>query len=284
MPAPLIMTVMKKIIHLCLLSLLLINIGQAKTLVISDIDDTMKMTNNMSSLGVIAHFLKNEPFPVMPVLYQDLKGLLEAKGESVDFFYVSGGYRAIFNGDKFIKKNNFPAGKMYLRNLKSPTSTFTYKYLTITKIIEDLSSEDRKNLVIYFFGDNAAFDADVYWQLTRELKLNSHIFIRDVQTKATFALEGETLAQAKGLNYFFTERDLKKSAVDPLLSEVTKQKIETLEKENKLLPDYTVKTLIKRISTKNKCINQSDLAAVFKCRKLAKQKAKQLINEYFSHD
>ncbi|MBI2520948.1 MAG: DUF2183 domain-containing protein [Bdellovibrio sp.] len=272
-----------KILHLCVLSFL-INISWAKTVVISDIDDTIKMTNNMSSTGTIVHFLDNDPFPVMPILFRELKSQLDDKGEQVEFHYVSGGYRAIFNGDKFIKKNNFPSGKVYLRNLKSPRSTFTYKYLTITKIIEDLDPEDRQNLTVYFFGDNAAYDADVYWQLTRDLTLKSHIFIRDVQTKATFALEGESLEQAKGLHYFFTERDLKKSAVEPLLGKASHEKIEVLNKAKKLLPEYVKRTLKSRISKKNNCIDQDNLADVIKCNKKAKKEAARLIDEYFAHD
>jgi len=271
------------IIQLCLLSFL-INVSWAKTLVISDIDDTIKMTNNMSTSGTIVHFLDNDPFPVMPILYRDLKSQLDAKGEQVEFSYVSGGYRAIFNGDKFIKKNNFPPGKVYLRTLKSSRSTFTYKYLTITKIIEDLSAEDRQNLTIYFFGDNAAYDADVYWQLTRDLGLRSHIFIRDVQTKATFALESESLEQVKGLHYFFTERDLKKSGVEPLLGVASAGKIEELNRSKKLLPNYIRKTLKTRISKKNNCINQDNLADVVKCNKKAKKEAARLVDEYFTHE
>ncbi len=284
MPHPYIMASMwKRMLHLCLLSFVF-NVAWAKTLVISDIDDTIKMTNNMSAVGTIVHFFDNDPFPVMPILYRDLKSQLEAKGETVEFSYVSGGYRAIFNGDKFIKKNKFPKGKVYLRNLKSPSSTFTYKYLTITKIIEDLSEEDRQNLTVYFFGDNAAYDADVYWQLTRDLSLKSHIFIRDVQTKATFALEGESLEQAKGLHYFFTERDLKQSGVEPLLSEASAKKIEELHRSKKLLPNYIRKTLKTRISKKNNCLNQNDLAAVVKCNKKAKEEALRLIDAYLTHE
>jgi len=177
--------------------------------------------------------------------------------------------------------------------LKSSTDTFTYKYLTLAKKLDQMSEEERLKTQFIFIGDNASHDPDINAQIRRDYKINAEIFIRDVQTNASIALEGEELKRAKNINYFLTEKELmaktqgnieagEETIFAKAMGQSTQLLISNLLKEKELLPEYVTKTLGKRIMTKNKCIQQSDLAKVIKCRKAAKKTAEALMAQYLA--
>ncbi|MDD4973489.1 MAG: hypothetical protein PHY93_04020, partial [Bacteriovorax sp.] len=65
----------------------------SKTIVISDIDDTLKKANSMGKAqGQAYHFLKKIPYIEMRDLFNEIKNNEKAKSETIAFYYVSAAY------------------------------------------------------------------------------------------------------------------------------------------------------------------------------------------------
>ena len=78
----------------------------AKTVVISDIDDTLKKANSMGKAPEqIYHFLKKVPYLEMRDLFNEIKTNARAENEAIEFYYVSAAQRLTFNPDKWINKH-----------------------------------------------------------------------------------------------------------------------------------------------------------------------------------
>lgn len=263
--------------------------AQAKIVVISDIDDTVKQTNSMSAGGAVVHFLKNKSFEHLATIYNEIKTYHEAQGETVEFHYVSAGLDFMFNQEKFVKKSHLPEGKTYLRKFLN-VSTFTFKYKKLTEILTPML-ESGEPLTIYFFGDNSAHDPDVYYQIKLDLlsgtgsNVTPLIFIRDVATTATFTLSDKPALAGKNafdIHYFLTEKNLLKEESLNFLSQSVAQQIAQAQKKSQLLPEYTYTTLTKRIRKKNKCWQKSNLLDALKCRKSAKKESKKILDSYLA--
>ncbi|MBY0414266.1 MAG: hypothetical protein K2Q18_08875, partial [Bdellovibrionales bacterium] len=86
----------------------------AKTVIVSDIDDTIKKANSMGGIGGVYHFLRKKPYEETRDLFNEIKVNENNKGEETAYYYVSAAPSYTFNADKWIKENNFPAGPTFL--------------------------------------------------------------------------------------------------------------------------------------------------------------------------
>lgn len=145
---------MKKNLFVLLLGLLFSGVLQAKTIVISDIDDTLKRVHVRSTSRKLASFFDTKSkFLGMSDLYQHLN----QAGKPPAFFYVSGAVEFTMKKQHkaFLKKSGFPAGEIYLReSLSEKTPVFK-----VRKITEIINSTRPQTLV--FFGDNGEKDEEV---------------------------------------------------------------------------------------------------------------------------
>ncbi len=245
----------------------------AKVFVVSDIDDTIKKANSSNGgIGQIYHFFRKKIYPEMRDIFVELDSSFKARGEEVEFYYVSAAPDMIFNQQKWLKKYNFPAGEATLRRL-GDGDTYTYKKSVIGEILKKATSSD----TIYFFGDNASKDAIVYKELVEENDFaNSFIYIRDVSTEATFWSEDFDVHKLEGVRYFFSERDLLRERGLFFMSGELRNLIMDAYEEKSLIPEYTLKTLEKRIKDEWGC------GFRIECRSIAEERAEEFWDDYYT--
>ncbi len=247
----------------------------AKTIVISDIDDTLKKANSMGKPAEEAyHFLKKIPYLEMRDLFNEIK-LNELKhNESVEYYYVSAAVDLTFNAQKWLVKNNFPIGRSTLKTIKTKQSTYEFKYAVIKQIIQQVQKNidviEGENLHILMFGDNAQADALVYSDLSKELNLETQIFIRDVRAEATFFDSSIAVKRIPGIKYYFSEVELFNYPEFSFISDDLKKQSLVDYQQRVLIPAYTFKTLERR------------LEAITNDKKRASREAQKFWNDYYT--
>ena len=266
-------TSIRRPLSILTLFILVASSSQAKVFVVSDIDDTIKKANSASSgIGEIYHFLRKKIYPEMRDLFVELERTYEARGEEVEFFYVSAAPDILFDQYKWLEKHSFPAGSATLRDIGSGDS-YTYKKRVIGNILKEANPYD----TIYLFGDNASKDAIVYKELVEEGNfVNSFIYIRDVETEATYWNPNFPIHRLSGIRYFFSERDLLTERGLFFMSAELRKLIVAAYDEKSLIPEYSLNTLEKRVK------KVWDCGFDFVCRRDANAQAKNFWNAYYA--
>eukprot|EP00834_Sanchytrium_tribonematis_P003604 NODE_144_length_15804_cov_0.729131.p7 type:complete len:311 gc:universal NODE_144_length_15804_cov_0.729131:3165-4097(+) len=144
-------------------------------LVISDIDDTLKISNITSLRKALIALLMQ---PLQP--FQDIVPVMNRwSASNVSFAYISAGFKQSFNFiEPFIHKY-FPPGPVLLRSVGLSTfmekdGIFAFKVATI---LELLSTSDTCNVTL--IGDSTQVDAKVYSYIYKLYPSRiDHIFIR----------------------------------------------------------------------------------------------------------
>ena len=149
-----------------------LNEAPLKVLLISDIDDTIKVSHVLSykswDPSVVLRVINSAtPFKGMASLYQTIKNQNYAQFNMV---YLSNALSKKFgltfienSHKKLIKNNGFPEGEMLLKDV-----AFDKEHKI--KAIREMVKKYNPNVVI-MIGDNGEQDAVVYNQATAELKL-----------------------------------------------------------------------------------------------------------------
>lgn len=218
----------------------------SKTIIITDIDDTIKKANSMGGVGGVYHFLRKKPYIETRDLFNEIKNDEISRGNTVSYFYVSAAPSFTFDADEWIAKNNFPIGPTFLKTKENGGETYAYKYRTIKTIIENELKKE-SDLKIIFFGDNSQHDAKVYYDLNLEMNLGAEIFIRDVSTEATYFSATLPLVRLPAVQYFFSEMELVNHPAFLFMSSNLKKLINAQYNRQDLIPPYTLDTLVGRI-------------------------------------
>lgn len=159
------------------LSLTLISqFALAKILVVSDIDDTIKVSHVLSKKGAATSFADDDSrFAGMSELYR----LLDLSHNDIEFHYVSLAPKILMNEQHsdFLEENDFPVTELHMNSgIKQDPEL---KQKVIRKLLEDKKPE----MVIYF-GDNGQFDAIVYDQMVKEYPQIPYVsYIREAYSK-----------------------------------------------------------------------------------------------------
>jgi phosphatidate phosphatase APP1 len=224
----------------------------SKTIVISDIDDTLKKANSVGKAQEQAyHFLKKIPYIEMRDLFNEVKNNDLAKSETIAFYYVSAAYTLTFDAQEWLQKYHFPLGRSTLKTLKNKESTYDFKHAVIKSILQEelktIDPSSGEKLHILMFGDNAQADAMVYSDLTREMGLDSQIYIRDVRAEATYFDSAIAVKKIPGVKYYFSEMELFQNTEFDYLSNALKSRTYNSYKKRELIPVYTFKTLTRRL-------------------------------------
>lgn len=161
-------------LSLCALIALSFNSVSARTVVISDIDDTIKMTGVLNSklhVGFNGLFSKRA-FAGMSELYNEY----DAKGYGI--YYVSGSPKMIdCRIEDFLADKDFPQWNQ--RFLKDKISSDTYKF-KMESIRNVIAREKPTSLIL--IGDDTEHDPDVYNDISKEYPgLVESIHIRAIQ-------------------------------------------------------------------------------------------------------
>lgn len=133
--------------------------AQAKTLLISDIDDTIKNSHVLDKSDSISNAVKTENLVLgMNAVYH----ATQRAQADIRFYYVSNAPKAIMHGSHsdFLSLNQFPAGFLRLRDGLFQQD---FKVTEIRKILK----KENPHLVI-FVGDNGEKDISIYDQIKKE--------------------------------------------------------------------------------------------------------------------
>lgn len=179
-----------------------------RTIIISDIDDTIRQSNIVSKRRSFGNLLIGmRSFDRMREIFSEMK----SAHPETDIFYVSGGPQ-ILNPEAWLSDHHFPKGTVYAKNFAEMfrLSTVQHKLRSIDKIF---AKYDLKNLTVYAFGDNGEHDPEIY-KLARESypQVNFKVFIRDIKAEATdFGSLLPAPIRVAGHHYYLTEIDLLKT-------------------------------------------------------------------------
>ncbi len=218
----------------------------ARVLIISDLDDTIKITG-VKSTAMISNYLTGvEPFDQLIKIYQETIDYYQFKGEEVDMVYLTSAPRAV-NSQAWLDQYHAPKGRLIERRNREmiTVSGKEHKLNALAELMNSASSYS----TILFFGDNGENDPVVYTQTVRKFKLEakSRIFIRDVMVTATEVYPGMKLERLPLVDYFLTEVDL----IDDfsfLSVALVQEIIESRERE--ALPDFMLDRLYERLEAR----------------------------------
>lgn len=156
-----------------------------KTLVISDIDDTLKVTHVLNRLEAIQNGLNTDNAILgMSSFFQ----LMARVNPSLIFSYVSNAPKSLMDGNhkELLKKAKFPAGEVFLRGNLSDDE---HKIREIRKLMEK-HQPDR----VIMFGDNAEQDPMIYAQAEKEFPTVSfEIYIHQMYSVKNSKEKGKVL-------------------------------------------------------------------------------------------
>ncbi len=162
----------------------------AKTLVISDIDDTIKTTHVLNPTDAVASQapIYNEvEFGGMSAMYR----LLNSQISKVKIYYVSNGLRFMgFNSvpATFLAANNYPQSA----NLSLRSSLDFYMNTKVERIIDIIYKERPTQLIL--IGDNGEQDTEVYAQIRRRFsQIPTMTFIHQVYSTRSYNETGKVL-------------------------------------------------------------------------------------------
>ena len=222
---------------------------QAKVLIITDIDDTIKQTNVLNSLAAaMSTFGKTPDFQHMKTIFKEIAD--HHKNEKIEITYTSGSLKCITNQPKWLAKKEFPAGLILQRRCNNGEFSFhvptkDFKVKAISSLLRQLPDEENH---IYMFGDSGEFDPEAY-KAVQDLfpQFQYHVFIRDIGAKGLHYDDRLKEIKVEKNNYFLSELDLYKYPDFSFLSSGLKSSLEADLKDHKLLAKYHSKNLAKRL-------------------------------------
>ncbi|TFL03946.1 hypothetical protein BDV98DRAFT_563301 [Pterulicium gracile] len=139
--------------------------------VISDVDDTIKISNVLDKLELVRKTLLDEPTAVtgMPELYGSLQETLQ----DPSFFYVSGSPYQLYPFLRGFVQDNYPTGPLFLKNLtildlpsfisSNQADTLNYKVSQIDRINGMYPAKQ-----FLLIGDSTEQDPEVYGEVFRK--------------------------------------------------------------------------------------------------------------------
>lgn len=180
-----------KISFLSLLLVFSLNFNlAAKTVVLSDIDDTLKVAHVHSTWGKLTRAFNTEVvFTGMPQLFT----ALEESGKVDSFYYLSNAPKKLMgrSHSKFVSRHSFPTGTLWLRGDHSDQE---HKLFHLRKLAREV-----KPTTIILFGDNGEWDSDFYHTFEKEFpSIRMITFIRYLYADGPLAVGQSSFVTALG--------------------------------------------------------------------------------------
>ena len=248
---------------------------QARVIVVSDLDDTVRIANSKNKADALKRLLLGvKPFPVMQRIFQEI----DQEKDQTPFIYVSASYYLIYNAEKWLDEFAFPAGDAIQRRLGQDRDKFEYK---VGRIVDFLVSvEMSREDTVWFFGDNFELDPDVYLEVAKRLEIEDHhIYIRDVEAEATEFTSYLPVKKLPGVTYFFSEYELVGREEFSSLSREVHRRLQRQREEGSLIPDFVQDYLYKRVK-KALCDKDANALVDFFCSIRARNETGTLIQNY----
>jgi hypothetical protein len=244
-----------------------------KTLLISDLDDTLRESNSSDLSDALKRLLNGvKPFPMIANILTDKQKIMASEGTSLEVVYLSASYQLIYDAKDWLDKHHFPKGVIFQRNNLKDSKDF--KKQVIRKIL-------MANQFLYdefiFIGDNIHADEEVYLESAAELGLaNVHVYIRDVMAKAIPLITSLPSKALPGIHYFFTEYELIQFAKFSDVANLHFENIKSLLDKKQLIADFMITNLKKRLS-KEICEIITNDKLIKNCKKQTAKKAQEIL-------
>lgn len=132
---------------------LLLSFGlEAKTIIISDLDDTIKQTNSKTPVGVFSS-----------KIFAEMDTLLDKMASYSEELYVLSASPTLLKKkvERLLKKHSIKTKEIILRNYFSGESRFDYKLNAIKEIM------DKTDADVIFLGDDVGEDPEIYAEAKR---------------------------------------------------------------------------------------------------------------------
>jgi phosphatidate phosphatase APP1 len=218
---------MKKLVYFIIINILIITNSQAyKLSIVSDLDDTIKVTNSGSLRRAVWNaFFSTKAFAGMPTLLEDMESYTN------DLYILSASPRLINKKiRKFLKKNDINYKKLNTRKLKHFRDKFKYKYNVVKSILED----SKDNLIL--IGDDVEIDQDVYVNLRENYqeKIDT-IYIHKVTNKK---LNSGVVGYFTALDIQVNEYIANRMELEALLLSIDNFNKSTRKKMNNYFPKF----------------------------------------------
>jgi len=248
--------------------LIFFNMAISKTIIISDIDETIKQSNGMNYSNALWRIVYKKA-----LAFKGLSSIFKKihNQDNSQFYYLSASYKFLYDADKWLVENDLGFHEQaFQRKLKS--KKMEYKLSRVESILSQAYEEGD---IVFLFGDNLAYDASVYRKI-----INTHsekkifAFIRDVKGEKLFIENKEDIKNSK-VKYFLTVLDLINSPVLDLDLE-NKEEIKKLGKKD-LLPDYISRYLARKYVSRS-C---KKVISSLKCKKYYQAKIINYFDKYF---
>lgn len=202
------------VLNKILLITLFLNFNLSASIIVSDIDDTLRKTESLVPSYAIAQAVKDRNVRYEGNV-QFINDLIN-QNLSSKIYYVSDNFREVYDTADWIGHNNLPTGEVYQREeieklILNQKNDFKIK--TITKIFEDnhfFGSHDP----IFFLGDNGYRDPSIYESIAEQFDLKNYkILIRDIKGEFYFTgvlstpLKNNQELKNPNIIYFNGEKD-----------------------------------------------------------------------------
>ncbi|MBF0361636.1 MAG: hypothetical protein HQK49_11530 [Oligoflexia bacterium] len=217
----------------------------ANVIVVSDLDDTLRMTDvRNTGNAIVNHIIGIRPFQMLIDIYQQIKEYYESTGDQVMFYYLSSSPRIVDIKD-WLKFHGAPEGIVRQRGFleffergskykSKELKKFLKQYIEQHKIrsfaknfveseeFRDLlkgnellgyeflpnskKSEKIKDIRILFFGDNGQYDPIVYSNVFKDPDLDFKG--NNIEAHIFIRKVVTDVEDLPGINYFNDEREL----------------------------------------------------------------------------
>ena len=273
------MILSRALLNFIILSILSLPLhGYSRTIVISDIDDTIRMSHVGNCVSTAKRFLFGaNPFPMMKEIFHGIRSEAESIGEEVSFHYVTASIRISYNPDGWVRRHDFPAGEAIQRSYFHEKSKKDFKIKHINRVLDEqqVGPDDK----VLFFGDNTEYDVLVYQEVIEQRGLkNATIYIHDIKTTATDFGFAAPVSAGEGVRYFFSELDLLAMPEFQNLRIRYLPQTFRMAKEGRLIPKFVKENLRTRLE--NLYCSALRGSALDDCLKFAKTEAERLLEEY----
>lgn len=244
----------------------------AKLVVISDLDETLRISQTHNYLVSLVEIIKGvKPFTQMRTLFTDLDQQEQAK-----FIYVSASYYKFYNGQKWIDRQHFPHGKVYQKP-RLALSSKDFKLQALESLYQKGEFDASDSFL--FFGDNSSHDEEVYLEFREKHSFDGDIYIRDIKSKATALSSYLPLERKEGIHYFYTEWQLLKSPLKELISPSTVNSIQSIY--NRKLGQVLTQRVYLEKKLKEKICGKRRLSHL-ECSVLVRQEMQKAKQHYFA--
>lgn len=244
-----------------------IGLAQARLIVISDVDDTLKHTSSSSKLFTAIRLLHgNGPYKMTKQIYKDLSN------NQARFIYLSSSYKEVFNIKEWLQENQFPDGEYIQRDKDSPISQSLFKTKKLRSILKSINIREDDQIIL--FGDNRYHDWSVYTKILGEFNLEGRIFIRDHYGRSLRKEFVSSPTFTTDILYLSEFELLNSKIIQNNISFITKLEIEALYYHRDILN----KNILKMIRNDLKslyCMNSA------KCKKLREDEGLMVYLRYY---